>query len=82
MESMNEEAFRGRTIVKLTDIMIAGTPSKTQPAALGVLQQLSSSEPNVTKIIFSSRLTNTGTGMSQVVADVLVTAEKIRLQNK
>ena len=82
MESTNEEAFHARMIVKLTDIMIAGTPSKTQPAALGVLQQLSSSESNVSKIIFSSRLTDTGAGMSQDVANVLVTAEKIRMQNK
>lgn len=82
MESTNEEAFHSRTIVKLTNIMLAGTPNKTQPAALGVLQQLSSSEPSVSKIIFSSRLTNTGSGMSQDVADVLVTTEKIRMQNK
>ena len=82
MGSMNKGAFYDRTVVKLTNIMLTCTPNKTQPAVLGMLQHLSSSKPNISKMILSSRSTDTCAGMSQEVANVLVTAVKIQMQNK
>jgi hypothetical protein len=82
MGSTNKGEFHDRTVNKLTQIMMEGTPNKTQPAAIGVLEDLSSNKYNVSKMIFSSRSTNTGASMSQEVANVLVNAEKIRRQNK
>jgi hypothetical protein len=80
MESMNGETFRARAVEKVLQIMLDGTPTKTQPAAIGVLENLSSKESNTSKTILSSRIINgnTGPGMSQDIANVLVCAEKIR----
>jgi hypothetical protein len=81
MGSTNKGEFHDRTVNKLTQIMMDGTPNKTQPAVIVVLEDLSSDNSNVSKTIFSSRLSNTSAGMSQEVANVLVNAAKIRRQN-
>lgn len=79
MESTDGEKFHARTVEQLTKILTNGTPDKTQPAALGVLENLSSKESNISKTIVSSRVINgtTALGMSQDVAQMLVNAEKV-----
>ena len=73
------EKFQARTVEQVTKILMDGTPGKTQPAALGVLENLSSNDSNISKTMVSSRVINgtTALGMSQDVAQMLVNAEKV-----
>ena len=74
--------FNARTVHQVTSIMLAGSPA-SQQAALGVLENLSSSSSNVSKTIVKSTVDrgSTSEGMSQEVAKTLLRAEKLRHQS-
>ena len=71
--------FNARTVNHLTEIMLAGSPA-SQQAALGVLENLSSSSMNVSKTIVKSTVDRgrISEGMSQEIAKTLLQAEKLR----
>jgi hypothetical protein len=79
MVSTDGEKFQARSVEQVTKILMDGTPGKTQPAALGVLENLSSNDSNISKTMVSSRVINgtTALGMSQDVAQMLVNAKKV-----
>ena len=79
MVSTNGETFQARTVEQVTKILMEGVPGKTQPAAQGLLENLSSKDSNILKTIVSSRVIigTTTPGMSQDVAQMLVNAEKV-----
>jgi len=74
--------FNARTVHQVTSVMLAGSPA-SQQAALGVLENLSSSSMNVSKTIVKSTVDrgSTSEGMSQEVAKTLLRAEKLRHQS-
>ena len=78
--SLND--FNARTVHQVTSVMLAGSPA-SQQAALGVLENLSSSSMNVSKTIVKSMVdrNSTSEGMSQEVAKTLLRAEKLRHQS-
>ena len=71
--------FNARTVNHLTEIMLAGSPA-SQQAALGVIENLSSSSSNVSKTIVKSRVDrgSISEGMSQEIVKTLLQAEKLR----
>ena len=74
--------FNARTVHQVTSVMLAGSPA-SQQAALGVLENLSSSSMNVSKTIVKSMVDrgSISEGMSQEVAKTLLRAEKLRHQS-
>ena len=74
--------FNARTVHQVTSIMFAGSPA-SQQAALGALENLSSSSSNVSKTIVKSTVDrgSISEGMSQEVAKTLLRAEKLRHQS-
>ena len=74
--------FNARAVHQVTSVMLAGSPA-SQQAALGVLENLSSSSMNVSKTIVKSMVdrNSTSEGMSQEVAKTLLRAEKLRHQS-
>ena len=74
--------FNARTVHQVTSVMLAGSPA-SQQAALGVLENLSSSSMNVSKTIVKSTVDrgNISEGMSQEIAKTLLRAEKLRHQS-
>jgi hypothetical protein len=71
--------FNACTVHQVTEYMVVGSPA-SQQAALGMLENLSSSSNNVSKTIVKS-MVNRGrisTGMSQKIAKKLLQAEKLR----
>ena len=70
--------FNARTVHQVTSVMLADLPA-SQQAALGVLENLSSSSMNVSKTIVKSTVDrgSTSEGMSQEVAKTLLCAEKL-----
>jgi hypothetical protein len=73
--------FNSRTVHRVTGIMLVGSPA-SQQAALGVLENLSSSSSNVSKTIVKSTVDrgSISEGMSQEVAKTLLRAEMLRHQ--
>ncbi len=74
--------FNARTVHQVTSIMFAGSPA-SQQAALGALENLSSSSSNVSKTIVKSTVDRGSIceGMSQEVVKTLLCAEKLRHQS-
>ena len=74
--------FNARTVHQVTSVMLAGLPA-SQQAALGVLENLSSSSMNVSKTIVKSTVDrgSISEGISQEVAKTLLRAEKLSHQS-
>ena len=68
-----------RTVHQVSGHMINGSPA-SQKAALGVLENLSSSSNNVLKMLVKSAIDrgNISVGMSQEITKTLLRAEKLR----
>ena len=73
------EDFNARTVHQVLGHMTDGSPV-SQKAALGVLENLSSSSNNVSKTLVKSAIDqgNISVGMSQEIAKTLLRAEKLR----
>jgi hypothetical protein len=71
--------FNARTVHQVTGYMVGGLPA-SQQAALGVLENLSSSSNNVSKTMVKSRVDRGSifTGMSQEIMKKLLQVEKLR----
>jgi hypothetical protein len=71
--------FNARTVHQVTGYMVGGSPA-SQQAALGMLENLSSSSNNVSKTIVKSMVDHgsISTSMSQEIAKKLLQAEKLR----
>lgn len=75
--------FTARTVHQVTGLMVDGSPA-SQQAAIGVLENLSSSSNNISKTIVKS-MSDRGSisiGMSQETASKLLMAEKLQRSHK
>jgi hypothetical protein len=75
--------FTARTVHQVTGLMVDGSPA-SQQAAIGVLENLSSSSNNISKTIVKS-MSDRGSisiGMSQEIALKLLMAEKLQRARK
>jgi len=79
----SQDFFHARTVHQVTGYMLNGSPA-SQQAALGVLDNLSSSSNNISKTIVKSTVDcgSIKAGMSQEVANTLMRAEKLRNSKK
>jgi len=75
--------FTARTVHQVTGLMVDGSPA-SQQAAIGILENLSSSSNNISKTIVKS-MSDRGSisiGMSQEIALKLLMAEKLQRARK